>query len=225
MGTPADRRPLKTRDKLWAKRLATALARRGVTPNAISLYSVAFAGLAMLAFIATRRSPVPPYRAVCLLIAIVGMQLRLLCNLLDGMVAVEAGAGVGKFGEIFNDLPDRVGDILIFAGAGICAGGTEGPLLGLGAGIGCVLTAYVRVLGKSMGAHSHFVGPMAKPHRMATMSVACLVGILVVLVIDPLLKGRYLHVWMVVPLVVVCVGCLVTCVNRLRLIVQDLRAA
>lgn len=216
---PADRRPLTSRDSAWAKSLSTWLARRGVTPNAISVFSVVCAALAMLAFIATRWSPVPPYRATCLLLAAVFMQGRLICNLLDGMVAVEAGAGVGKFGEIFNDLPDRVADILIFAGAGICAGGVEGPLLGLGAGAGCVLTAYVRVLGRSMGARSHFVGPMAKPHRMAVMTVACLVGMVVVFV------GRYLHLWMVVPLVVVCVGCLVTCVNRLRLIVRDLEAA
>lgn len=218
MGTPADRRPLTSRDTAWAKWMANALARRGVTPNAISLFSIACGGFAMAAFIATRSTPYPPVRAMFLLLAIVGMQGRLLCNLLDGMVAVEAGAGTGKFGEIYNDLPDRIGDVMIFAGAGICAGGTEGPLLGLGAGIGCLMTAYVRVLGKSMGAKSHFIGPMAKPHRMATMTVACLIGCGVVFV------GRYLHQWMAIALAVVCVGCLLTCVRRLQLIVSDLRA-
>ena len=219
MENPADRRPLKSRDTAWARAAATWLAQRGVTPNAISLGSIACGGLALVAFIGTRTTSWEPVRAAFLVLAIVAMQCRLLCNLLDGMVAVEAGAGVGKFGEIYNDLPDRVADVLIFLGAGICTGGTEGPILGLAAAVGCLMTAYVRVLGKSMGARSHFVGPMAKQHRMAVMSVACLVGCGVVFV------GRYLHVWMQVPLYVVCVGCVVTVIRRLQLIAGDLRSA
>ena len=219
MASPADRRPLKSRDTAWARATAVWLAKRGVTPNAISIGSVACGVLVLLAFIGTRTTPWPPVRAACLLLAVVGMQCRLLCNLLDGMVAVEAGAGVGKFGEIYNDLPDRIADVLIFVGAGICAGGTEGPILGLAAAVGCLMTAYVRVLGKSMGARSHFVGPMAKQHRMAVMSVACVVGCGVVFF------GRWLHVWMQVPLYLVCAGCVVTVVRRLRLIAGDLRAA
>ena len=217
MGNPTDRRPLKSRDTVWAKKSAIFLAGRGVTPNAISLFSVVVSAIACLAFVATRWSPFPPYRAACLLVAIAGMQARLLCNLLDGMVAVEAGAGTGRFGEIYNDLPDRVADIMIFAGAGVCAGGTEGPLIGLAAAIGAMFTAYVRVLGKAVGARSHFVGPMAKPQRMATMTGGCVVAMVVVFF------GRWLHVWMLVPLGVVVLGCVVTCVRRLALIVADLR--
>ena len=37
-----------------------------------------------------------------------------------------------------------------------------------------VLTAYVRALGASAGASQHFCGPMAKQHRMATMTFACI---------------------------------------------------
>lgn len=217
----ADRRPLKTREKRWAQALAIALAQRGWTPNGISLLSILFAGLAMLAFIATRWTPNPTVRAACLILAIAGMQLRLLCNLMDGMVAVEAGAGPSKLGELFNDVPDRLADVLIFIGVGICAGGTEGPLLGFGAALGSVLTAYVRVLGKSMGAAAHFVGPMAKPHRMATMSGFCLLGCVMLLSFP---NHRYLHVLMAVALGVVCVGCVITCVRRLSLIVRDLKA-
>ncbi|MGC4033814.1 MAG: hypothetical protein QM754_19195 [Tepidisphaeraceae bacterium] len=146
------------------------------------------------------------------------MQMRLVCNLLDGMVAVEAGAGVGKCGDIYNDLPDRVADVLIFLGAGLCAGGSEGPILGLLAAIGSVMTAYVRVLGKACGAGSYYIGPMAKQHRMATMTVGCLVGMVVVFF------GRYLHAWMIIPLSVVIVGCVITCVRRLLRIAADLEA-
>jgi len=36
-----------------------------------------------------------------------------------------------------------------------------------------VLTAYVRFLGRSAGHTEYFIGPMAKQHRMATLTVAC----------------------------------------------------
>ena len=42
-----------------------------------------------------------------------------------------------------------------------------GALLGWSAAVLAVLTAYVRVLGASLGTTHQFIGPMAKPHRMA----------------------------------------------------------
>jgi hypothetical protein len=48
-----------------------------------------------------------------------------LCNLLDGMLAIEerswvpASAGtVNQIGQIYNELPDRLADIVILVGAG-----------------------------------------------------------------------------------------------------------
>jgi phosphatidylglycerophosphate synthase len=51
-----------------------------------------------------------------MILSICGIQLRLLCNLLDGMVAIEGGFKT-KTGEIFNELPDRLSDALILIGA------------------------------------------------------------------------------------------------------------
>jgi phosphatidylglycerophosphate synthase len=45
------------------------------------------------------------------------IQFRLLCNLLDGMVAVEGGKG-SVTGPIYNEAPDRIADVLILIGAG-----------------------------------------------------------------------------------------------------------
>jgi len=39
------------------------------------------------------------------------------CNLLDGMVAIEGGLKTPA-GELFNDVPDRISDPLILVGAG-----------------------------------------------------------------------------------------------------------
>lgn len=46
------------------------------------------------------------------ILAAVFIQCRLLCNLFDGMVAVEGGKSTPS-GELFNDIPDRVADPLI----------------------------------------------------------------------------------------------------------------
>ena len=39
-----------------------------------------------------------------------------------------------------------------------------------------VMTAYARVLGRSLGSGIYFIGPMAKQHRMATLSGACVIA-------------------------------------------------
>jgi len=102
------------------------------------------------------------------------MQLRLLCNLLDGMVAIEGGKRT-KSGELVNEFPDRVADMLILVGAGYAV--RDYPIaieLGWCAGSLALLTAYARALAGTAGATQKFIGPMAKPHRMAVMTIACL---------------------------------------------------
>jgi hypothetical protein len=48
--------------------------------------------------------------------------------------------------------------------------------LGWAAALLAVLTAYVRVLGGSLGLMQHFTGPMAKQHRMFTLTLAALLA-------------------------------------------------
>ena len=103
------------------------------------------------------------------------VQLRLLCNLLDGMVAVEHGRG-GPAGPIWNELPDRVADALFLVGAGYGAALAGVPWAddaGWAAAALAILTAYVRELGRALGQPADFRGPMAKPHRMALLTAAC----------------------------------------------------
>jgi len=97
-----DRRPLKTRERGWAKALASTLVRARIRPNAISVFSVVFALGAAAAFIASRNAE-GIQRVVLLIVAAACIQLRLLCNMLDGMVAVE-GKMASKTGDIFNEL-------------------------------------------------------------------------------------------------------------------------
>ena len=99
------------------------------------------------------------------------IQARLLANLFDGMVAVASGKASPE-GEIFNEVPDRISDPLIFIGIGFAAGGS--PTMGFLCAMLSVFVAYLRVFGNSLGARDLFLGPMAKPQRMATLTLACL---------------------------------------------------
>jgi phosphatidylglycerophosphate synthase len=142
--------------------LAARLAGAGVSPNAISLVSVAFAGAGALAIVTGS--------AEGLLIGALCCQLRLLCNLLDGLVAVEGGKG-GPDGPFWNEVPDRLSDILFLGAAGVAAGV---PWLGAAAAAGAVMTAYVREFGRAEGLPADYRGPMGKPQRMAVLTVALL---------------------------------------------------
>lgn len=168
------RRPLKSRDTKWANAIAGRLARAGIKPNVISVTGTVFAAGAGVCFWYAGRTTLDWTWSLLLLLAIGGMQLRLLCNLFDGMVAIEGGFKT-KAGEIFNELPDRFSDAFIFIGAGYSVPTFAWTQeLGWAAAVLAVTTAYVRALGASMGAGQHFTGPMAKQQRMALMTGACL---------------------------------------------------
>ena len=169
------RRPISARDTRWAAACARGLARCGVRPNTISIMSVVFAATAGGCLVGLGRSEGWLPGVLLPLGAALGIQLRLLCNLFDGMVAVEQGQKT-KSGEIFNELPDRFADAFILAGAGYVSP-SLGWLIELGwaAAVLAVITAYVRTLGAAVGAGQHFLGPMAKQHRMATMTATCVV--------------------------------------------------
>jgi phosphatidylglycerophosphate synthase len=160
---------------VWAQAFARWLGRVGVRPNAVSIAGVVFALVASIAFYFVAETT-GGERAALLVIAAAAIQLRLLCNLLDGLLAVEGGFK-SKTGEIYNDLPDRVADVLILVGAGSSARHLAyGVPLGWAAAVLAVFTAYVRVLGGSLGVTQHFIGPMAKQHRMFTLTVATLLA-------------------------------------------------
>src|SRR5690242_6226013 len=134
----------------------------GIHPNLISYSSIAASAGAGLCFWRARELP-------ALLIVAVGFcYLRLWLNMLDGMVALASGKA-SRRGEILNELPDRVSDVLIFAGvahSGLCH-----PLLGYWAAIMALMTAYVGTLGQAVGARREYGGVMSKPWRMVAVHV------------------------------------------------------
>jgi len=168
-----NRRPLASRQTKWAHALTRWLARSAVTPNQISGFSTVVAAAAG-ACLWLSGSASDWQHAALLLAAALGCQLRLLCNLFDGMVAIEAGKKSAD-GAFWNEFPDRISDILILVGAGY---GVGIPSLGWAAASFAILTAYTRELGRAAGFKADFSGPMAKQHRMAVIAVASVVAII-----------------------------------------------
>jgi len=215
------RRPLKSRQSRWAAACARALARAGVSPNVISVGSIVAAGIAAVCLWAATYFHSRWSQAILYFAAAAGIQLRLLCNLLDGLVAVEH-AKATRSGEIYNDLPDRLSDMLILIMAGYSAaalGIRFAHELGWIAASLAVLTAYARVLGRSIGSGIYFIGPMAKQHRMALMTSGCILAALAAIAgLPAVIPGWILGT----ALLVIAIGCVLTILRRLRRIAADL---
>ncbi|MBL8583578.1 MAG: CDP-alcohol phosphatidyltransferase family protein [Rhizobiaceae bacterium] len=213
MSATDNRRPLASRNTGWAAAVTRFLARTSVSPNQISIASMVAALAACVAFWAAGHAEGFVARAVLFAAAAAFCQLRLLCNLLDGMVAIEAGKAAPD-GAFWNEFPDRVSDLLILAGVGY---GIGHPALGWVAGALAILTAYVRELGRGCGLAADFSGPMAKPHRMAVVTAAALLSML-----EPLWNGRNEALW--AALWLVALGSGVTVIRRAWRVVTGLRS-
>ena len=162
-----NRRPLKSRTTRWASLVARAALAAGLTANQVSFLGIVIAAVGSWALI---ESPGQPWLFLCAALCI---QLRLLANMIDGLVAVEGGRG-GPTGAIWNEFPDRVEDSLFLVAAGYAA---ALPWLGWLTALLAAICAYVRLLGGTLGLPQDFGGPMAKPHRMAALTIGCLVAI------------------------------------------------
>lgn len=203
MSDEGARRPLKTRSAGWAQALARGLGAAGFTPNAISMLGVLFAAAGAGAMLMADES------RWFWLGGALGIQLRLMANMLDGLVAVEGGQASAT-GALFNELPDRIEDALLIVAAAYAA---DVPELGYGATILAVATAYIRATGGALGLARDFAGPMAKQHRMFVLTVGAVLAALV-----PDLPLMEIALW------IIAAGSALTCVVRTRRIAILLKA-
>lgn len=200
-----NRRPLAVRRLALMQGMAARLARRGVTPNALSGASMGWAALGCGAFAAAPMLG-PVAGSLALVLAALAIQARLLCNLFDGMVAVEGGRATPA-GAFWNEAPDRVSDALFFWGAGLAAGR---PALGLGVAVLALGTAWLREFGRAEGFAPDFGGPMAKQQRMAALTLGAL-------------AAAWTGVWVLMPvLALVAAGSVLTVVLRARRVLAAL---
>src|SRR5258706_12511426 len=159
---PTSRRPIAGAFRRLAAWPVKLCVRWGIHPDAISYLSMVASLGAAICF--WRASAVP----VLLLIGPALCYVRLWCNMLDGMVALASGKASLR-GEIVNDLPDRVSDMLIFAG--VAHSGLNHVASGYWAAMMALLTAYVGLFGQAVGARREFGGVMSKPWRRVALNV------------------------------------------------------
>jgi phosphatidylglycerophosphate synthase len=154
------RRPIAAVFRQTADAATRFCVHHGVHPDVISCSSIVASLIAAICF---WKSDATRW---LLLIAPLFCYLRLWFNMLDGLVAFAAGTA-SRRGEILNDLPDRVSDIVIFVG--VAHSGLMNPLIGYWTAIFAVLTAYVGLFGQALGVQRQFGGIMSKPWRMVAL--------------------------------------------------------
>jgi phosphatidylglycerophosphate synthase len=182
--------------------------RNGIHPDAISYSSMVAAAIAAICFWRSGET------RWLLIFAPLFCFLRLWFNMLDGMVAIAAN-NASRRGEILNDLPDRVSDIVIFVGA--AHSGLMNPLIGYWAAIFSVLTAYLGLFGQALGGQREYGGIMSKPWRIAALSI----GAWVTFAMGPLPIRRFSILDLTC--LVIIAGCVQTIVVRLKRITSALQ--
>src|SRR2546427_1471652 len=159
---PPSRRPIAQMFRCTGKAATNLCVRLGIPPDAISYLSILAALIAALCFWKSGRN------AWLLIIAPLFCFLRLWFNMLDGTVAVAAGKASAR-GEIVNDLPDRISDVIIFVG--VAHSDLMNPLIGYWTAILSLFAAYVGLFGQAIGGRREFGGIMSKPWRMVALSL------------------------------------------------------
>lgn len=208
-----DRRPLASRGTRWAQKSARFFAHKNISPNTISIASVVFSFISLVCYYLAKDN------IVFLFLAALCIQLRLICNLLDGMIAIEFNKK-SIYGNLFNDIPDRFADVFIIIGAGLFAQFNEKSFLNDHVmtlawinSILAVLTAYVRVLGVTVGTPMFFSGIMAKPQRMAILTVTSLLALI----------PQQNIPFITIALFLMIIGQSLTVITRIRLITLSLK--
>ncbi|MHB1669575.1 CDP-alcohol phosphatidyltransferase family protein [Thiomonas sp.] len=176
-----------------------------ITPNQISVFSVLVTLAGAVAVMVD-----PAAWSYVLLAALI--PVRLLCNLLDGMVAVEGGRH-SALGPLYNDIPDRISDALVMIAMGMAC---SAPSLGWAAALFAVATAYVRLLGGALGLSQDYRGPLAKQARMWVAVMGLLAA-----AIELAFTGTP-NAALRVALLVLLVGSAATCANRTAAIARRL---
>jgi phosphatidylglycerophosphate synthase len=159
---PVSRRPIAGMFRATAHALVNVAVRAGIHPDVFSYASILAAGAAGVLFWQSMNHP--KYLILGTALAL----FRLWLNMFDGMVAVASGKA-SKKGEIINDLPDRVSDVIIFVGMAHSHWCHRLP--GYWAAIMALLVAYVGLSGQAVGVQREFSGVMSKPWRIVVLGI------------------------------------------------------
>ena len=177
------------------------LERSGVRPDVLTLAAVPVGALAGAAILL---SPSAPWALLLVPLAAVA---RLVLNLLDGALARRTGL-IHARGELFNEVGDRLADVLMLAPVAFVPGAHQATVL-LGVTV-AVLASFTSVATKAAGGTRSYRGILSKPGRMVLLTVSAIA----VLVVGPPAWGPF------GPLLLI--GASLTLLERLVLSIREL---
>jgi CDP-diacylglycerol--glycerol-3-phosphate 3-phosphatidyltransferase len=180
------------------------LVRRRVHPDYLTLAALVLSALGGMALYACRYAP-----WLLLLIPVVAIG-RTALNALDGLVARDTGLA-RPWGEVLNELCDRLSDIALFAGLALAPG--SDPRLGAAALVVMLLSSYLGTVAKAAGGRRQYGGVMGKADRMIYLSAASVAAFLLPAV--PVFSYF---------LALVLAGLFATIIQRLRATYADLQS-
>ena len=189
----------------WLRPLVEGLAARRTNPDLLSALAVVVAALGGACLALAGSVP------LLLLVVPFLAAARLVLNILDVAVARLSGAQ-RPMGELWNELGDRVADVLFIGGSAFHP--AVDARLVLAAVAGALLASYAGIAARAAGGARQYTGIMSKPGRMVVLAVAAPLAWLT-------LDSR----WLNVGLAIIAVGALITLAQRLLAARQELGRA
>lgn len=150
--------------KFGYRKVLMPIARRllFINPDIISYTATLLAVLTMFCYLFALKYP------VLLIVSIALTFLRMTCNTIDGVIAIERG-NLRLKGEVVNALPDRYSDI--FALAGVALSPLCSPVWGIIGLSSTFLVSYAGMLGKAIGVQWQHHGPLDKVCRLILLMI------------------------------------------------------
>jgi phosphatidylglycerophosphate synthase len=150
----------------FVHRIAEFLARSGISPNLLSLLSLACAILAGLAFALSGMARSATH---LLVLALVCVCLNALLDGFDGLVARAEGR-TSQRGDFLDHVVDRYADVFMIGG--IIFGGYAGWRIGLVAMIGVLLASYMGTQAQAVGLNRLYGGVLGRADRIVMILTA-----------------------------------------------------
>lgn len=142
--------------------ITNLLVKNKVSPDWLTGGAIVVAGVMAFALIQSTEN------LLWLWLVVIGAFVRTALNALDGQVARALG-DAGDWGEVKNELGDRLADMIIFAALIFLP--TIPQILSIVAFCTAFLSGYVGMLSKAITGVRDYSGIMGKPDRMAAIAV------------------------------------------------------
>jgi len=196
---------LKPKFQTLLRPLMHGIARRGLTPNAVTLIAI-IGSIVVGAAIAFAK-----YRPALLLLLPAWLFARMALNAIDGMMARELAMS-SQLGAVLNELGDAISDLGLYLPLAFVSQPAQWTIIAFS--IGAILTEFSGVLGRALGASRHYEGPMGKSDRAFVVGALGLVTFLF-----PIVINAWSWVFATASLLTA-----LTCWNRLSRALKELRS-